>query len=134
MSHGPSLKRLARAISLMLVVIVPSSCNAPRGEPQPVALEVIGTSSAISLQLNASPGVRINARLKPTLELEKGRNITFDAARLTPDSAYFAEAPRAEVAGRLERISGTLRVSVCEDAASYCTTLTLPINEMIPKS
>lgn len=90
-------------------------------------IEAVNGSSALTLRLVAAPGVRINARLKPALELNDGRNIRFDASSLTPDSAYFSESPRAELSGGRENIAGMLRVSVCPAAASYCQTLELPV-------
>ncbi len=111
----------------LLAVFFPSACVAPRPDPEPVALEAVNGPSGFTLRLNASPGVRINARLKPALELRDGRNIRFDASALTPDSAYFSEPPRAEVSGARESVAGRLRVSVCPAAASYCQTVEIPV-------
>src|SRR5947209_20174096 len=47
------------------------------------------------LRLVAATGARINARLKPALELDDGTVVRFDSSRLTSDSAYFAAAPTA---------------------------------------
>ncbi|MEP6571338.1 MAG: hypothetical protein ABJD11_01540 [Gemmatimonadota bacterium] len=75
------------------------------------------------LTLVADPGVRINARLKPALELSDGRVIRFDSPSLTPDSNYFIGAPAAEVRGKINDAGGHLRASVCARGDSVCRTV-----------
>jgi hypothetical protein len=70
------------------------------------------------LALVASPGVRINARLKPALELADGTILRFDSPRLTADSAYFAEPPSTFVGMSWKDVHGTLRASICGDDAA----------------
>lgn len=71
------------------------------------------------LRLVAAPGVRINARLKPALELDDGTVVRFDSPHVTADTAYFTAAPTATwSAGGRRR--GTLRLSVCESGAKVC--------------
>src|SRR2546430_10754654 len=70
------------------------------------------------LRLEAAPGVRINARLKPALELDDGTVVRFDSPCVTADSAYFAAAPTAAPPGGARR--GTLRASVCSSRESIC--------------
>jgi hypothetical protein len=79
------------------------------------------------LSLIAAPGLKVNARLKPALELEDGTVLRFDSPRLTPDSAYFAEAPTALLAGRHEKLSGTLRASVCGVDEQVCRRVSLTL-------
>lgn len=67
--------------------------------------------------LVASLGNRINARLKPALELADGTLLRFDSPRLTADSAYFAEPPSTFVRLPWRDVHGTLRASVCGDDA-----------------
>jgi hypothetical protein len=69
------------------------------------------------LTLVASPGIRINARLKPALELADGTILRFDSPRLTADSAYFAEPPSTLVRGARKDVHGRLRASICGDDA-----------------
>jgi hypothetical protein len=78
------------------------------------------------LRLESAPGVRINARLAPALELADGTVLRFSASHVTPDSSYFAEAPTAAApAGDVRR--GTLRVSVCAEAERLCQLVTLGV-------
>ncbi len=80
------------------------------------------------LTLVAEPGARINARLKPALELADGTVLRFDSPHLTPDSAYFADAPtaRAPTGATLKR--AILRASVCPAGAQVCRTVTLAVD------
>jgi len=76
----------------------------------------------------AAPGWKINARVKPVLESPDGTLLRFDALRLTPDSAYFAEPPVAVVArGRHEAIQGRLRASVCAAGEAVCRLVTVEV-------
>jgi thiol-disulfide isomerase/thioredoxin len=70
--------------------------------------------------LVAAPGLKVNARLKPALELKDGTVLRFDSPRLTPDSAYFTEPPTAVLAGRHEGLAGILRASVCGLEEQVC--------------
>ena len=69
----------------MLVLATLAIAVACHGPPPLVALE-----AGPPLRLVAAPGVRINARLKPAIELDDGTVLRFDSPSLTPDSAYFA--------------------------------------------
>ena len=71
--------------------------------------------------------IKLNARLKPALELADGSILRFDTARLTADSAYFAEPPVAMLPGRHRRVRGTLRASVCENDAPVCRALVMEL-------
>jgi hypothetical protein len=75
------------------------------------------------LTLLTAPGLRLNARLKPALELPDGRVLRFDSPHLTSDSAYFAEPPGALLSGRHRRVHGTLRASVCDSGTTVCRVL-----------
>jgi hypothetical protein len=79
------------------------------------------------LSLHAAPHLKINARVAPALELTDHSVIRFGAARLSADSAYFAEPPSALLAGRHETVHGTVRASVCEEGARVCRSLTVKI-------
>ncbi|MBA3670711.1 MAG: hypothetical protein H0W68_01640 [Gemmatimonadaceae bacterium] len=114
--------------SYLFAGVLVVACAAPRPDRPQVTLQAVNGPSGSALQLIAAPGVRINARLKPALELNDGRNIRFDASSLTPDSAYFAEPPHADVPGARTAAAGTLRVSVCAAAAAYCRTIEVPVS------
>lgn len=131
-SCSPGLpRRLPVFTSCLLAGLFLLACAAPPPDPQPVTLEGVTGPSGSTLHLIAAPGVRVNARLKPALELNDGRNIRFDARNLTPDGAYFAEPPHADVPGAQAAVLGTLRVSVCPAGAAYCQTIEVPVNRSL---
>ncbi|HSB54986.1 MAG TPA: hypothetical protein VLD58_11540 [Gemmatimonadales bacterium] len=79
--------------------------------------------------LLAAPGWKINARVKPVLESADGALLRFDAPRLTPDSAYFAEPPAVFVPARDGRpLRGTLRASVCAAGEAVCRLVTMRVD------
>jgi len=77
------------------------------------------------LRLVAAPGVRINARLKPALELDDGTVLRFDSPLLTPDSAYYAAPPVAAPPRSAHR--GTLRASICRSGEGICQSVRLAV-------
>jgi len=103
---------------LVLATLAIAACH---GRPPLVALE-----AGPPLRLVAASGVRINARLKPALELEDGTVVRFDSPRLTADSAYFAAAPTA-VAPRSGSRYGTLRLSVCPSGQRICRLVEMAV-------
>ena len=104
-------------IALLVAVLSTAAC---RGRPPLVALE-----AGPPLRLVAAPGVQINARLKPALELDDGTVLRFDSPRVTPDSAYFAAAPTTAPPEGARR--GTLRVSVCPSGEAICRSLEIAV-------
>jgi len=104
-------------IALLVAVLSTTAC---RGRPPLVALE-----AGPPLRLVAAPGVQINARLKPALELDDGTVLRFDSPRLTADSAYFAAAPAAATPRAARR--GTLRVSICPSGEGICRSLEIAV-------
>ncbi len=98
-------------------------------EPNPALhVEAEPGRDGIRLTLVPEPGVQINARVKPALELADGTVLRFGSPRLTPDSAYFAEPPRtlAPVGASLK--GATVRASVCRPAEEVCRIVTLPVD------
>ena len=79
------------------------------------------------LSLHAAPGIRINARLKPALELADGRVLRFDSPDLTADSAYFASPPRLTAPGLPPRLHGLVRAGICRAGETVCRTVELPL-------
>lgn len=106
------------------ITIAASACSRPLNQGAPVRLEV----GVEGLSLHPAIGVRINAKVKPTLELTDGGRITFDQGAVDADSAYFAEPPRAAFHPTGGSVSGTLRVGVCPAGMSVCQSLTLPVS------
>ena len=103
------------------------ACARPAALPGPVHLETARAGADTRVTLVAAPGLKVNARLKPALELPDGSVLRFDSTRLTADSAYFAEPPSALLAGSHRRLEGTLRVSVCRIDEQVCRTVTLQL-------
>ena len=133
-SAGSCRVRRARpTLALCALVAAAISCAraAPAANSEPVTVDVVRTSAGHRVRLIASEGVRINARIKPALELEDGTVLRMDADAITSDSAYFAEPPHAALSGTRTRVAGLLRVSVCVAAASYCQSLEVPVDERI---
>ena len=102
---------------LVLATLVIAACHGPP--------PLVGLEAGPPLRLVAPPGVRINARLKPALELDDGTVLRFDSPRVTPDSAYFAAAPTAAPPEGARR--GTLRVSVCPSGEGICRSLEIAV-------
>lgn len=94
-----------------------------RTERQPVSIELSPLGTDTRLLLQVSPGLRVNARLDPALELPDGRVLRFHSDTVTPDSAYFAAPPVALLVGHHRQVHGTLRASVCDSAATVCRIL-----------
>jgi len=97
---------------MKLGVLLLLACSAT---PAPLRVSYSPAGDSTRLTLIPSAGVRINARLKPALELPDGTVLRFDSPRLTSDSAYFAEPPSALVAGPRKDVRGRLRASICGD-------------------
>lgn len=112
-------------MALMLGVAL--SCTSPS---KPASLLHLATSPAgrdTRLTLLAAPGLKVNARLEPALELSDGRVLRFRSSSLTPDSAYFAEPPSALLSGRHSLVHGKLRASVCDAAETVCRSVLLEL-------
>jgi len=88
-------------LGLALVIVAVSRTAQAQTNAQPLAVRAEPTDSATRLVLVAAPGWKINARVKPALELPSGAIVRFDAPQLTADSAYFAEPPTARILGRV---------------------------------
>jgi hypothetical protein len=109
------VRRHAALVPALLAMV--AACQR---RPPLVALE-----AGPPLRLVGAPGVRINARLKPALELDDGTVVRFDSVPLTPDSAYFVAPPTAVVPSGARR--GTLRVSVCPSGERICLSLEMAV-------
>jgi hypothetical protein len=117
---------MSKCGAVLTCLVCLTSCRGARSlDPLRVEAEPAGANT--SLTLLAAPGLRLNARLKPALELPDGRVIRFDSPHLTPDSAYFAEPPRAIAAGRQARWRGKLRASVCDAGQTVCRSVVLDL-------
>jgi hypothetical protein len=106
---------------LAVLLLVVAGCATPA--PSPLRLRAEATGAHTRLTLITRPGWKLNARLKPALELTGGGVVRFDSPRLTADSAYFAEPPTALIAGPPSGARGKLRASICEPGETVCRTL-----------
>ncbi len=103
------------------------ACSGERAPEALARLELARAGEHTRVTLIPASHLKLNARLKPALELADGSILRFDTPRLTADSAYFAEPPAALLPGRHRRVRGTLRASVCENDAPVCRALVLEL-------
>jgi len=114
-------------LRVTLILLLAAACSGERGPGAPVRLEISPAGEHTLVTLIPASHIKLNARLKPALELADGSVLRFDTPRLTADSAYFAEPPAAVLPGRHSRVRGTLRASVCENDAPVCRALVLEL-------
>jgi len=117
----------------MLSATAAAGCAAPRPSLPLIHLEADDAGGAWRLTLVATAGARINARLKPVLELPGGSRVTFDSPAITPDSGYFTQPPVATLTAGGPRLVGTLRVGVCHVGLRVCRAMTLAIDQAVPR-
>ncbi len=114
-------------LSALAAGLAGSGCH-PASAPPPVLRVVSERSAGITtLTLVAAPGIRINARVKPALELPDGAVLRFDSPHQTADSAYFTRSPTSSLPGEWRRAEGTLRASVCEADELVCRSVVLQL-------
>jgi hypothetical protein len=80
------------------------------------------------LRLMPAPGVRINARILPAVELTDGTVLRLSSDRLSADSAYFAAPPEGAVPAGT-RLQGVVRASICREDESVCRRVVVPVGE-----
>ena len=112
------------AVTLLLLA---AACAVEKGPDPLVRLEATPAGAHTRVTLIPAANIKLNARLKPALELADGSILRFDSPRLTADSSYFAEPPAAVLPGRHRRVRGTLRASVCENDAPVCRALIMEL-------
>ena len=122
------MRGVAGLVLALLAACASERARAPEAA-RPLALRTVPAGDSLHLVLEAAPGWKINARVKPVLESADGSLLRFDAPGVTPDSAYFAEPPVAVVAARSGRrpIRGTLRASVCAAGEAVCRVVRLEV-------
>lgn len=111
-----------RRMVAVLVLGVGAACHSV-----PFRVEVEHGGPTGRLRLVVAPGARINARLKPALELTDGTVLRFDSPRLTTDSAYYADAPTTEGALPEEAHRGVVRASVCPREEKFCRSYAVAV-------
>jgi hypothetical protein len=114
------------SVLAVAVALAGSACRQGTGRPAPL-LHVVSEHSAgiTTLTLVAAPGIRINARVKPALELPDGTVLHFDSPHQSPDSSYYTDPPTLSLPGEQRRAEGTLRASVCEVNQLVCRSVVL---------
>ena len=117
---------MTRPLRIALLVLA-VGCAVPADRPAPLRLERDSRAGGTTLVLVAAPGVRINARAKPALELPDGSILRFDSPHLTADSAYFTRPPTATLTGNGRRVGGTLKASVCLEHELVCRAVSLEL-------
>jgi hypothetical protein len=115
------------ALAAVVVGLAGSGCR-PGADPAPI-LRVVSERSAegTTLTLVAAPGIRINARVKPALELPDGTVLRFDSPHLTRDSSYFTGPPTSSLPRAHRSAKGTLRASMCEADELVCRSVVLQL-------
>jgi hypothetical protein len=106
----------------LVLIALATGCAGRKADPS-LTLTLAPEGLDTRVTLVAAPGLKVNARLKPALELDGGAVLRFDSPRVTTDSAYFAEPPTALLAGRHRGVRGTLRASVCGVDEQVCRTV-----------
>lgn len=121
---------MLRILLAAMVALLGAGCAAPRARPEEALVHLAGAPSVNGYRLTLIPatGARINARLRPVLELDGGGRVQFDQAMLTPDSAYFAAPPEATLGRGWRHLKGVLRVGVCPAGLNECRALVIPID------
>jgi hypothetical protein len=118
---------MMRAATLLGLVGLFGGC-ADRGAPAPLALTTTPAGVDTRVTVTAAPGLKINARLKPALEMADGRVLRFDSPELTPDSAYFTAPPSVLLSGRHDHVPGTLHASICAVNEQVCRSVTVRLD------
>lgn len=114
------------AASLAAMLALLAGCTAEPVAPA-LTLETEAVPGGTRLFLISPPGTRINAGVKPALELRDGRIIHFDTAAVTADSLYFSAPPTALLQAPAASAHGLLRASICDDGAAVCRLVRVEI-------
>jgi hypothetical protein len=116
----PALERSEGLRMTLMALGLVAACSRPPTDPASLHVTATPSGPDTRLTLHAEPGLKINARLAPALELGDGTVLRFRHGLLTADSSYYAEPPSAVLPGRHARVHGTLRASVCRDDEQVC--------------
>lgn len=122
-----SLRSLRMTGAGLALVALAAACGGPQPAAPPLRIETARAGEDTRLRLIPARHLKLNARVKPALELPDGRVLRFDSAELSADSAYFTAPPTALLSGRHAAVRGTVRASVCENDAPVCRSLVLEL-------
>jgi hypothetical protein len=129
-----------RVIGCLFLAALAAGCT-ERSSPASVTMTTAAEGADTRLTLVPAPGFKVNARIKPALELEGDENgnadadgyggggviLRFDSPGISPDSAYFTQPPTALLAGRHRKVRGILRASVCGVHEGVCRSVTMAL-------
>lgn len=93
---------------------------------QALRVEQSRSPDGMRLTLIAQHSIKINAQLKPSLELKDGTTLRFDTPHLTADSSYFTAPPELVLPAGVPA-KGKIRASVCDSGQAYCRLATLTL-------
>lgn len=110
-----------------MVVVLMAVAAAACGPAVPFRLAVERGGPVSRFRLIGRPGARINARLKPALELPDRTVLRFDSPHVTGDTAYFVDAPMVAATLGEDAHSGLLRASVCPAGEKVCRSFALAV-------
>lgn len=114
---------MSRGGVVVVLVAVAAAC----GPAVPFRLAVERGGPVSRFRLIGRPGARINARLKPALELPDGTVLRFDSPHVTGDTAYFVDAPMVAATLEEDAHAGLLRASVCPAGEQVCRSFALAV-------
>jgi hypothetical protein len=114
-----------RVLVGLALALVGAACRPAVDPATPLRVLSETSGGGTTLTLVAAPGIRINARVKPALELPDGTVLRFDSPHQTTDSAYFTRPPTVTLPAPARRAAGTLRASVCAADELVCRSVTL---------
>jgi len=92
-----------------------------------VDVRVIPSGDKVVIRAVAAPGLKINARLAPQLELASGRTERLTSSSVTADSAYFTAPPEVTIPGNTPLAGARLRASICDSSAAVCRVVTISL-------
>ena len=114
-----------RLLAALAVALVGSGCRSGTGSAPLLGVVSEHSAGITTLTLVPAPGIRVNARVKPALELPDGTVLRFDSPHQTPDSSFFTRPPTLSLPGEQPRAEGTLRASVCQADELVCRSVVL---------
>lgn len=110
---------VGRTVKWLAMALAATSLACGKHSDDTLRVERSREPGGIRLTLIAKPSVKINAQLKPALELADGTVLRFDTPQITPDSAYFTANPELLLPPGVPA-RGIIRASVCDSGEAVC--------------
>ncbi len=109
------------------IALAAAAAACRRDVPAPVTAIITGPQLTFEpsgrgtlVRLIVPDSQEINARIPPAIELSDGSVLRFAAAGVTPDSAYYTEAPVAWLSYPADTLHGLLRAGICNRGELVC--------------